>query len=134
MKKVKELKSLSELRQCIDLFKIEFVLTRFDLIENLLLNTSYYSFKVDFNFEEEGSAGQVSSFILKISGGADWGSPSSTGETTYDLDFIWTTSSNHRVQLKGYYGSESTLVEVYIGEDESTYFYPTVLKVLDSIR
>lgn len=100
----------------------------------MVLCTAYYNCKVEFNFEEEGAAGQISKFNLKLSGGADWGSPSSTGETTYDLDFIWTTSSNHKVQLKGHYGSESTLVEVFIGEDESSYFYPTVLELLSKIK
>lgn len=133
MKKVKELKSLEESRQCLNLMKDEFKLTRFDIIENLVLYPTFYSYKVDFNFEEEGAAGQVSKFNLKLSGGADWGSQSSTGETTYHLDFTWTTSSNHKVQLKGYYGSESTHIEVFIGEDESSYFYPTILNLLSKI-
>jgi hypothetical protein len=134
MKKVKEFKTLSELRQCIDLLKNEFSLARFDLIENLVLRTSYYSFKVEFNFEDEGSAGQVSKFNLLLHGGADWGSVSSTGETTYHLDFTWTTSSGHKLQLKGFYGSENTFIEVFIGEDESSYFYPTVLELLSKIK
>lgn len=133
MKKVKELKTLAEAKRCLDLMKDEFRLTRFDLIENLVQYPAFYSYKVDFNFEEEGSAHQVSKFNLKISGGADWGLPSSTGEATYHIVFTWTTSSNHIVQLKGYYGSESTHLEVYIGEDESSYFYPTILNLLNKI-
>ena len=101
MKKVKELRSLDEARLCLDLMKDEFKLTRFDIIENLVLYPTFYSYKVEFNFEEEGAAGQLSKFNLKISGGADWGFPSSTGETTYNIHFTWTTSSNHKVQLKG---------------------------------
>ena len=133
MKKVKELKTLNELKQFISLMKDEFKLTRFDLIENLVLYPTYYNYKVEFNFEEEGAAGQVSKFNLKLSGGADYGFTTSTGETNYDLEFTWTTSSGHKVILKGDYGSENTLVEVYIGEDESSYFYPTVLSLLNKI-
>ena len=133
MKKVKELKTLNELKQFISLMKDEFKLTRFDLIENLVLYPAYYNYKVEFNFEEENSAHQVSKFNLKIYGGADWGFPSSTGETDYFLEFTWTTSSNHKVILKGDYGSENTLVEVYIGEDESSYFYPTILELMNHL-
>lgn len=133
MKKVKELKTLNELKQFISLLKNEFNLTRFDLIENLVLYPAYYNYKVEFNLKEENSAYHVSKFNLKIYGGADWGFPSSTGETDYFLEFIWTTSSNHKVILKGDYGSENTLVEVYIGEDESSCFYPIILNLLNKI-
>lgn len=132
-KKVKELKTLEELKQFINLMKDEFKLTRFDLIENLVLYPAYFNYKVEFNYEEEDSAYYVSKFNLKIYGGADWGFPSSTGERGYFLEFIWTTSSNHKVILKGDYGPENTLVEVYIGEDESLNFYPTILNLLNKI-
>ena len=133
MKKVKELKSLDAARLCLDLMKDEFKLTRFDIIENLVLYPAFYSYKVDFDFSEEDSSGKLSKFNLKISGGADSGFPSSTGERTYNIHFTWTTSSNHKVQLKGYYGSETHL-EVFIGEDESSYFYPKILELLDKIK
>lgn len=73
MKKVKELKTLEELKQFINLMKDEFKLTRFDLIENLVLYPAYFNYKVEFNYEEEDSAYYVSKFNLKIYGGADWG-------------------------------------------------------------
>lgn len=133
MKKVKVFKTMDEARHFLNLLKDEFKLTRFDIIENLVLYPTFYTYKVDLNFEEEGSAGQVSKFFLKLSGGADWGTPSSTGETTYHLDFNWTTSSKHKFQVKGYYGSEGTHLEVFIGEDESSYFYPTILNLLSKI-
>lgn len=137
MQSVGNFTKYKELVEFIDALKNKFYLTRFDVIEQLIKPT-YYDYDVYICLEEEGNANCKSKLVLTIKGGADWGFPSSTGESSYEIYFNWETSSGHVVRLEGEFGNLDSEgwanIDVFIGEDSSEYFYPTILDIFEKVK
>ena len=124
MKKIGAILSSEQLFRFLRSLEEEFRLTEFGVVRYLVENPAYFRYSVEFSLTSENSYGKTSNIFLFV-----WGN----GEDGYGLEFRWTTSSEHVVEMTGEYG-ENTQIGVLIGEDESVNFYPAVIRLLEDVQ
>lgn len=122
MKKVKTFKSIEEVRNFVLKLRKEFNLTNFDTFLSLTRDIPDFEYHVNLEMLDAFSSGRESRQRLYIENLVNLNT--SVAHMTF-LSWKWTTSSNHVVHVEG--DSEEGF-RLYLGEDESEYFYPTVME------
>lgn len=116
-KKIYTFHSVNEVRRFISRLQGEFRLTNFAPVIETLRYISSCFYNIDFKSDESDNYGDISTICLQIA----------SHEKNGVLDFVWTTSSEHIVHIVGTVEGE---ISLFIGQDRSEIFYPTIRKLL----
>lgn len=125
MNKLKTFKTIEEVREFVSRLRKEFELTNFDTFLSLTQAIPEFEYHVDLKTLDAFSSGKESKQRLYIENLVDLNTR--VAHTTF-MSWKWNTSSNHTVCIEG---DTSEGFRLYLGEDESEYFYPTVMEMAE---
>ncbi|BBW98986.1 hypothetical protein [Geobacillus subterraneus] len=104
----------------------EFRLTDFEIVRRFVETPAFFRYHVELSMITENSYGRPSKLYLAV-----WGNE----EDGYSLKFLWDTASDHEVAIVGeYWARGKANIKISIGEDESSNFYPTIIRLSKSVK
>lgn len=150
MKEIVKFKGLKGVKTFIEELAKEFILTDFSYISNEInkaiqvTENGYFPFnrEIDLKIIEENSFEKESRQNIYLKYSEDYDHGLATSFKTIALDYTWTTSSNHIVNISGVlsladdcHGTQTcdNHTDGYtlsIGTDESEFFYPIIKNII----